>query len=362
MEVELVSSENEHEYAEFVDRCPNALVQHTMAWSKAITEVGMDTPVYLLARSRGEVIGALPAFLYKSELGNLMLSIPQAGGYGGVIVDQNSPQREETYAALLARLVWEGEKRDCLCVTVCTPPFFGNLALYRKYFQSDFEKENFYQYLELGSEAVAAGNQQPALKLRENIRRNIRKAQSNNLIVTTEDNGSRFASWYDLYKKRMRQINAEAIPRSLFEGIRRHVLTQGYGFLLYVLSDNDVIGGGVFVGHNQVIDYFMASADPEQMDKQPNSLLMYEAIKHATARGYRYWNWQSSASRQSPVYSYKSGWGSHEGLHYYLTKAIGDTAKLRRTPLSIIREEYRWHYVMPFEVFDEPSSLGGVNE
>src|SRR5437773_5620716 len=125
MQVDLVSSASEHEYSEFVNRCPTALVQHTMAWRQVVADLGVDTPVYLVARVDGAVIGALPAFLYKGELGNLMLSVPQAGGYGGVVVDQNSPYKEEVYAALLSRLVTEAEERECLCVTVCTPPFFG---------------------------------------------------------------------------------------------------------------------------------------------------------------------------------------------------------------------------------------------
>lgn len=360
VEVELVEGGNEQEYAEFVGRCPGALVQHTLGWREAVAGAGSDEPVYLLARERGAAVGALPAFLYRCELGDLMLSLPQAGGYGGVVVDQDSGRKEEVYAALLARLVAEAEARGCLCVTVCTPPFFGDLALYRKYLRHRFERENFFQYLDLEEDAVADAGGRPSPRLRENLRRNIRKAQGLSLTVTDEDSDARFDAWYDAYRRRMRQIGAEAIPRPLFEGIRRHVLARGHGFFLYVLDGSRVIGGGLFVGLNRVIDYFMASSDPEEMKKQPGSLLMYEAIRRAQGLGYRYWNWQSSESRRSPVYSYKAGWGPREGLHYYLTAVTGDLSKLLKVPLAVVREKYRWHYVLPFEEFEERRSTGGV--
>ena len=98
-----------------------------------------------------------------------------------------------------------------------------------------------------------------------------------------------------------------------------------------------------------VLDIFMMSADSGYFEKHPNSLLVFETLKHAKEKGYTYYNWQSCSSRESSVYHYKLGWGSREGLHYYLTRRVGDTGPLERTPLTEVVQRYAWHYVMPYE-------------
>lgn len=348
VEVELVTGSNEQDYKDFVDNCSCALVQHTLEWRNVITEVGVDIPFYLLARKSGEVVGALPAFLYKCELGNLMVSVSQAGCYGGVVVDRDSPLKEEIYATLLEQFVSEAMRHDCLLVTVCTPPLFGELSLYQKYFQPDFAVENFFQYLDLRTDFVADLDNKRTGKIRDNIGRNIRKSRKYGLVVSRDDTLD-LNDWYVIHQKRMMEIGAYPLPRSLFEGITRYVVKEKRGFWAHVLDEGRIIGGAVFVGLNQVVDYFMGAVDSRYMKKQPNSLLLYEMLKHAQVQGYRYWNWQSASSRQSSVYHYKAGWGSREGLHYYLTKVVGDISELRRVPLSIIKEKYRWHYVMPYQ-------------
>jgi hypothetical protein len=356
IEVELVTNSNEHEYKEFVDHCSSALVNHSLEWRDVIVGVGTDIPVYLIAREGSTVVGAMPVFLFECELGNLMISIPQAGGYGGIVVERDYEGKEEVYAVLLSRLIQEAERYNCLLVTVSTPPFFGELSLYRRYFQPDFELENFFQYLDLQTDFPADLEYLQQEKLRENIVRNIKRAKKYGLCVVMNNDEEYFDRWYIIHQKRMIEIDGHPLPRSLFEGIRRYIVREGHGFLAYVLDEEKIIGGGVFVGLNQVIDYFMGSFDSEYAKKQPNSILMYEMLIQAQKQGYRYWNWQSCISRQSGVYHYKAGWGSREGLHYYLSKVVGDISELRKMPLSVIREKYRWHYVMPYKEFVTPSS------
>jgi len=63
--------------------------------------VGEDKPVYFLARDEShKPIGALPAFFFECDLGSLLISVPQAGGYGGVVVD-DIPRKEEVYQYLI---------------------------------------------------------------------------------------------------------------------------------------------------------------------------------------------------------------------------------------------------------------------
>lgn len=350
--VETVTKDNEEEYEEFVARCSGALAQHTLEWRDAICGFAEDEPLYLLARAGGRVVGVLPAFLYECSLGNLMLSLPFPPSYGGIAVETGSPHKEAVYAALLARLTEEGRRHNCLLVTICTPPFFGDVSLYRKHFRPDYELENFHQYLDLKADFTPGDGTVQPKNLRDNIKRNIERARKCGLRVSLADDDERFARWYEIHCQRMAEVGGQALPRPLFEGLRRHLLESRRGAFAYALDGEKIIGGALVVGLNQVIDYYMGSSDSAHAKSQPNSLLMSELMKLAHERGYRYWNWQSSHSRESPVYHYKAGWGSHEGNHYFLTKALGDISELKRTPLPVVREKYRWRYVLPYSEFE----------
>ena len=347
--VEAVQDANHSEYQHFVRNCAQAVVQQTSQWSNVIAAVGQDRPAHLLARDEsGAVVGVLPAFVFECELGNLLISSPQAGGYGGVAVEEG-PWKEAVYQALLEEFVVTARRNACVLATVATPPFFGDVALYRKYLQPDYERENFYQYLDLRTDFVAKVEGEKTYNIRRNLRRNIKTAVDAGLTVSFDDTDQHFARWYDIHEQRMAELNARALPRTLFEASRKNLFADGLGFFAYVLDGSDVVAGALFVGLNQVLDIFMMSADSGYWEKHPNSLLVFETLKYAKAKDYTFYNWQSSSSRESSVYHYKLGWGSREGLHYYLTRRIGDTGPLERTPLETVIKRYAWHYVMPYD-------------
>jgi hypothetical protein len=343
--VELVTKSNESEYREFVAHCSCALVQHTLEWRDIVSSLSFDTPAYLIAKKAGRVVGVLPSFIYRYFLGDLLVSIPHAGGYGGVVVEEDLPEKDEVYKVLLEKLILEARSQKCLLITISTPPFLDDLSFYREFFQPDFEVKNFFQYLNL--ETVDLESKQ----IRENIRRSVRKAQSYGLEIVRND-AALFDSWYKIYQAHAERLGSTPIPYLLLKQLKDYVLNTTNGSFSCVLDEKKVIGGALFVGLNKVIDYFMGAFDPEFKHKQPNSLLMYEVIKLAQKQDYKYWNWQSCISKDDGVYHYKAGWGSEEKNHYYLTKTLGDLTTLKRADLSLIKQKYLWHYVLPWGEFD----------
>lgn len=349
LRVERVDSGNADDYARFVSGCATAVVQQTRQWSEVIEAQGQDKPLHLIARDEsGKIVGALPGFVFENALGNILISVPQPGGYGGIVVREDD-SKEEIYQALLDAFVREAREAKCIVANIATAPFFGDIELYRKYLRPEFERENFYQYLDLRSDFVPKFEGESAYNIRRNLRRNIKTAQDSGLNIVFEDTQERFEEWYLIHEKRMGELKAAPLPRGLFEAARRNLFKDGMGFFAYAMDKDRVVGGALFVGLNRVLDIFMMSADSACWEKHPNSLLVFETLKAAQKRGYMYYNWQSSSSRQSSVYHFKQGWGSREGTHFYLTKVVGDAELLLKTPLETIKREYRWHFVMPYD-------------
>jgi hypothetical protein len=352
--VERIREENTDECRHFIKNCPQALVQQTWEWGQVICGIGQDLPVFFLARDEnGRPIGAMPAYMFECEPGSLMISVPQAGGYGGVVVGNLS--RKEEYAALLDAFITEAERQNCALATISTQPFFGDYELYGRHFAPDFERDNFYQFLDLKADILADASS----KQRGNIRRSIQKAQKHGLRVTFEDTDDRFEKWYAVQCRRMMELGAEPLPKKLFESARLWLFPEDMGFFAYVLDGPEVIGGALFVGLNEVLDVFLMSCDSDHMKKQPNNIMVLKAIEYARDKGFKYLNWQSCGSRESGVYKFKQSWGSREGRHCYISKITGDISQLESMPLEEIKERYRWHYVMPYERL-RTYQLGGI--
>ncbi len=345
VQIEKLPFDAADDYQLFARGCRNALVQHTWEWSRVITDLGEDQALFFLARDNtGRPVGGLPAYFFPCQPVSLLLSVPQAGGYGGVLYGDER-LKEDIYASLLEAFLNEAQSRQCALATISTPPFFNDLELYRRYLEPDIEHPNFYQYLDLEGDFMAGISS----KQRGNIKRSLKKACDYGLKIILEDSSELFDQWYDIHLKRMAELDTLPLPRQLFESARQYLLDQGLGFFAYVLDSGRVIAGGLFVGLNRVIDVFFMSSDSDYTHKQPNNLMISAAIDQARRLGFCYLNWQSCSSRQSGVYKYKQNWGSREGLHHYLTRVTGDISTLEELPLEEIKIRYQWHYVMPYE-------------
>ncbi|MBN1157294.1 GNAT family N-acetyltransferase [Candidatus Woesearchaeota archaeon] len=336
IDVFVVDEKNEHEYADFLEQNKESVCQQTIEWRDVIMDVSPDKPIFLLAKRGGKVVGAMPNYIFKCELGNIMTSIPHAGPYGGIVSEKEG--RTEIYKAIFKKLLEIAEAEDCVLSTIVTPPFFSDIELYRETFKPDFVMENFFQYIDIGQ-----------LNLRRDVRRRIKEAEGNNLVVSDECSAEKITEWYAIHKKRMMEIDAQPIPENIFINASRSKKAKFF----FIYLNKRMIAGALFIFHNTVVDIYMMSADSEHFSLRPNFLLVNHALKWAKDRGFRHFNWESSPSRESGTYAFKEGWGSIEKSHHFLTKILGNTDSIRNTELKEIKNKYRWHFVLPYSCWGE---------
>ena len=334
-------------YISFIEKCPLSLVQHSLEWRKFILELPNQEDIYLIAREAGHVVGVLPAFVYHCDLGNIVESTPLAGVYGGIVCHSDHPRCGQVFHSLLAGLIDVAREKNGILTTICTPPFFcDDVDLYKKYFQPDFVKESFYQYLNLQTDPVS---ELPA-KRKSAIKRGINKARRQ-LTISCEDTDERFEQWYDIYSQRFADIGATCVNREFFDKARYSLFPCDRGRFYYAFCDGHLIGGTILVYNHHVVDYMASAFLTSSMKYNPGNYIIDTALTWARGRGIKYFNWKASPSRDSGVYQYKARWGSTEGRYHYLTKITGDVDSLRRTPLHTLKKKYGGHYLMPYEEF-----------
>lgn len=302
---------------------------------------------YIICKENEIIKGVMPFVLYINKLGNVIHSMPFIG-YGGIasIVDEEY----EVFKYIEQFLEQFSKDNNVKLITICIPPFKNNYyELYKKVFKPNFERKNFYQYLDLKEDIF----KNMKSKFRRNLKRNVRKCEEYGVKLIENYSIEYLKTWYDdVYVKRLNETNCSIYPFSVFETIVKNFSKDRFKMLYTVLEDK-IIGGGLYLNQGISVDNFMRVVDAEYFYTQAGTYLDYYSIKYAMELGVRYYNWQSCDEIGSSIYKYKEDWGSNLDYHYYITKIVGDIENLKNTSLNIIKKEYRGIYVMPYDQFIE---------
>jgi hypothetical protein len=318
----------------FFDACPTSFAQQTRAWRAVIVAQGSDEALYLGCRRRGALVGVLPAYRFAGPFGAILDSVPQAGALGGIACLPGEPP-EPIYAALLDAYVELAQEREA----------------------ADYVLENACLVLDLEEGLDADGIPVAASS---NLRRNLRKALSGGLYVDEQQSPANVSEWIAIHEERHREIGATPLPRTLFEAALAHAVPAGKArfFFVRLRESDEMVAGGFYVCHGQVIDAFMPSLRSRFAPLGPNFLLAAHSMRWARDRGLRFYNWQASPP-EGGVHRFKQQWGSREHSYAYYTRVTGDAEPLLRCTPALLREHYPWHYVLPFDRVGDGASAGG---
>lgn len=301
---------------------------------------------YIVCKEKEAILGVMPFILYENNLGNIIHSMPFIG-YGGIAAIED--KKETVFKSIIEFLEKFAEETKVKLITICTPPFNNEeYILYKDIFKPDFERKNFYQYLDLKEDVF--GNMKS--KFRGNLRRNVTKCEKYGIRLIEDYSLEYLTKWYEnVYVKRLTETNCAIYPFSVFETIKNYVNKDRLKMIYAVLNDK-IIGGGLYLNQGISFDNFMRVVDSEYFYTQAGTAMDYYSINKAIDSGVKYYNWQSCDEIDSSIYKYKEDWGSKLDYHYYLTKIVGDISDLKKVPLNVIKTEYKGIYVMPYEAFD----------
>ena len=198
--------------------------------------------------------------------------------------------------------------------------------------------------------AVAVDEDGTLLEASASLRRNIRRSRASGLCVDEDQTLANVDEWYSIHERRHRQIGATPLPRRLFHAALRHAVPRGRArfFFIRLAEGGAMAAGGLYLCHGSVVDAFMPSMDDRHASRRPNHLLAAHSIAWAHSAGYRFYNWQGSPP-DGGVERFKRSWGSRRFDYSFLTWITGDASPFLSATVSELIEEYRWHFVLPFD-------------
>jgi hypothetical protein len=341
-----IDARTDSELDELLANCPTSFAQQTRHWRNVVSGLGVDTPLFLGCRSGGRLVGVLPAYRFEGPLGAILTSAAQAGALGGVTVREGEDP-EPIYAALIRAFVSLAEERGCAVASVISNPIWPDRDRYERLFEADFVLENSCLVLDLDEVFDTDGE---FIAATSNLRRNLRRAQSGALSIDETQSRENVDSWYEIHRERHHEIGAEPLPRDLFVGALERMVPAGTGRFFFVreAETGDMVAGGFYVAHEDVIDALMPSMRTSAAKLSANFLLAMHSIHWARNSGIRYYNWQASPPGGG-VDRFKRQWGSRDCGYCYFSKITGDVSKLLNSDAAEISRGYPWHYVLPFD-------------
>jgi hypothetical protein len=333
-------------YDALFEACPRAFIQQSTLWAKAISDIGPDEPIFLLAERDGVPVAGLPLYLFHGPAGSILTSVPQAGPLGGVFVPPGIPA-QPAYKALVSEADRIARTRGCIALSVITNPLENDYPVYVCALENTVTLENFTQVLAIPS-AVKNGEFVLPNSIEPNISRHVRKCATLGYSVRNAGPANDFDDWYEVHVARHQEIGAIPLNRQLLENIVRILVPANRALFTVVEKDSRITGGCIFVHHSEIADVFILSTSPLARKDGANYLLIKESLCRLEARGAKILNWQSSPRRGDGVYKFKRQWGSEERLYYFVTKLYRDPAELVAFGADRIRACYPGHYVVPF--------------
>ena len=247
----------------YVRSAPEGLPTHLSGWRDVLRKTGGYETRYLMARQDGRVVGVLPLFFVRSALvGKSAMTMP-----GGLCADSDD---------IAAALIHEGQS-------------IARLAGMRRFVVQDGRQEwpaglmtrsdhvHWVVDVREGAEALWS-------HLHRNLRRQVRMATANGLVVEIDRSGQALAAFYDVFSRFTHEAGTPVFSRRFLENV---VETFPGGFNIAVVSHEGRPIGAFFQLEMAQVMVGMWGATPHAyLELRPNYLAYWSLLEDAARRGF----------------------------------------------------------------------------
>ena len=144
------------------------------------------------------------------------------------------------------------------------------------------------------------------------VRKNVKKAQRNNVQIVLDSTGERLDEYLDIYEHTMSRRQASEryyFPRSYYESIHEHLAGQFIYF--HALHEGRVISTELVLISAENVYSFLGGTSDDAFDLRPNDLLKCEIINWARTEGKRRFILGGGYHVDDGVYRYKLAFAPH---------------------------------------------------
>lgn len=182
------------------------------------------------------------------------------------------------------------------------------------------------------------------------VRRSLRRAEREGVRIRVGTGPDDMRAYFGLHVATRRRLGVPAQPRRFFDAVWAQMIAAGHGELLLAEHDGAAIAGMVLLHGSRTVTYKYGASLADAWQYRPNHALFWHAIRAATDRGYRTFDFGRSDLADDGLRGFKASWAATEvPLGYTLladapAAAAGESgtpelarAVIRRAPSIVCR-------------------------
>jgi hypothetical protein len=332
---------DESAYSAFVDKSETSLLFQSLPYFKLIQELTSSEQETLLAiDEEGSIVGVLPLLAMSGGYGMVLNSLPYYGSNGGII------SKDEDAAKLLLESYNDivGNAQIAASTLVENPLDEPMLVDLVKHSVIDSRIGQFTS-IDYTSEIEAQLMESFHCKTRNMVR----KAQKSGFSFDVENDSLEFVA--EIHKANIQAIGGRAKKDTFFSSVPKY-FAKGKDYKIWVAHfENQPVSALLVFYYRETVEYYLPVTIEQFRDKQPLSLLIFEAMKDASRRGYKLWNWGGTWASQIGVHRFKKRWGTKDRIYNYYTQ-INNKEIYKASSVELL-EQYGDFFVLPFQFLTE---------
>lgn len=333
-------------FRQFLHLDARTLIYASLEYRAFLCSVVPGEPACLLAIEDDRIVGSLPYFrLDAPGVGAVINSLPWYGSHGGCTLLAQS--RCEARQALLERFLEIGSEPDVLSATVTLShveqAFYDQ---YRSILKPQAVDSRIGQVTELppeGDGVESRLDRAVTQKTRNLIRKSLRQGFSS--AIVDEEWAWKFL--YDTHADNMAAMAAKAKPWEHFLALRKTIPEEARA-LWIATCDGEPVAGLLLLYFNRTVEYFTPVVKQEFRPRQPLSFLIYQAMRDAVRKGYRWWNWGGTWASQESLHHFKAGWGARDYPYSYLVTTSETGKSVLKAHKDRLPALFPYYYVYPY--------------
>lgn len=183
-------------------------------------------------------------------------------------------------------------------------------------------------------------------KMHEMHRRNIKKAQENDVKIIWGETLEHLENFYHLHLLTRRRQGIPVQPWKFFKCMKKLLLDQEHGFLLLAYKDQQCIAGAIFLYFKDILTYKYGASREDSLMYRPNNLVIWNAIQWGCEHGFTYFDLGRTDLENTGLRIFKSRWGAQETPLNYTSlgssSIYNGNKRLMRYMQIIIRRSPTW--------------------
>ena len=347
-DITVLSEKYEQAYADMLNHCPEAMFSHGIKYRDLLSDFLDCKHYYIIALEKGEIIGAIPAFLKENKRnGSVLNSLPFFGSHGGLLVrsELDASTKVKTKRLLLDSFNALAKEKNCILSTIISSPFDSDISFYEDNLAYGYKDKRVAPIVEFRDGIKDAEHEIMYNIIEPSNRRAIRRPLKHGIAFEFSRD---FKPLFEMNNANISAKGGNVQPMSYFQNV--HDLLRGEDYdLMYAKKEGNIIAGLLLFYFKNVVNYSVPAQRVEYSIEQGTSLLIYEGMKKAINNGYKYWNFGGTSESQQSLHRFKARWGTRDyPYYYYIIQHHNIDHILEMKPQDIL-EEYKWFYVLPFK-------------